>query len=544
MLQPPPTEVLEAAQRLLALKRARESFLGFVQLIHPDWQLPGYQLALIRILDRFEKGTLRHGNIAALLEDPTIPDAVLDLDPSALCNNLLVTMPPRHSKSTTCTEMFPAYAMGRDPGRFVMTCSYNSTLAADFGRAVRNLTQERDVRIAFPELELAKDSQAADVWRTTQKGAYFGIGLGATTTGRPANILITDDPIKSRADAESESNRNKTWSYYTGSLRTRLEPDKRGRPPKQIVILTRWHVDDMAGRLMSSPNWKTEGWGHVNMPALREVDGQKVALWPERFSIEALETTRALNPYDFEALYQQRPYVVGGNLLKLDWWRRYTPDQKPEHFNAVIIAADTAFKAKESNDYSVIVVAGLAATGDIYILDVQRGRWEFPDLRRRLYSVGALWRGKGLRAIYIEDKASGQSMIQELRRESGLSVVAHKVAHDKQLRAQLAAPIIEGGRVYLPEQAHWLEPFEAECSQFPNAPNDDQVDALVIALDVLSRMSISPALDQWSYNPTEPLTANAMASLARQFEDRLTGSWKGNTPATRERPPTWKGWGE
>lgn len=502
----------QAARRLLQLRDAEESFLGFVKLLHPTWKLAKFQLQLIDHLDRLGKRTLgRSPRAINLGHDPV--------------RNLLITMPPRHGKSTIATVLFPAWMMARNPKSFILSCSYNAVLAADFGRQTRELISNPEVHQAFPDLALASDSRAADVWRTEMGGAYYGVGLGGTTTGRAANLLNIDDPIKSREEAESPTQRNKTWDYYTSALTTRLQPEDDGSKPLQVVTLTRWHPDDLAGRIMKTEDWKEGRWMHVNFPAIakhqvkvavsdlpkedpryrppplmklspterRPVDVEdEFALWPDRFPLDELKRKERMNPRDFASLYQQQPYIEGGNILRTDWWRYYPDDFVPNKFQSVIIAADTAFKKESSADFSVAVVAGLTQDGDIYILDIMRGRWDFPELRQRLIGLNTVWRGRGLRAIYIEDRASGQSLLQELRRESGMSVIPYKVSRDKVSRVNSITPIVEGGRVFLPEAARWLDDFINECVSFPSGTNDDQVDAFTMAIDVLSRQSVSP----------------------------------------------------
>lgn len=506
----------EAARYLLRLQDAQASFLGFLKLLNPDRTFPDFQLQLIKALDDLEQGTLG-------------------------CDNLLITMPPRHGKSEYGTVNFPAYFMARDPKRYVMSSSYNSQLAVDFGRQVRQIVENKIVHQAFPDFTLSQSSSAADVWRTDEGGAYFGVGLGGTTSGRPANLLIVDDPIKSREDAESMTLRNKVWNYYTSALSTRLQPDNKGNSPKQIVILTRWHPDDLAGRLQQTEDWREGRWKHINFQAINEIQTdiqvsrtalppdhpmhlprgtlekvpaskrhirktKEVALWPERFSLEDLKRRQRLNPREFASLYQQTPYIEGGNIIKTEWWQKYPEDLKPEKFASLIISVDTAFKKSETADYSVAIVAGMDRTGDIYIVDVIRNKWDFPELKQRLIRLNNAWRGKGLRALYIEDKASGQSILQELKRESGMSVIPYKVVHDKVARVSAILPLIEGGRVFIPTEAPWLDDFIDECVSFPGGAHDDQVDALAMALDILSRTSVSP--DAWD-NPDLNQSLNA-----------------------------------
>ena len=531
-----------AARRLLELRTAAASFPAFVRFLQPDWTLAPFQEELIEALDALERSEL-------------------DQD----C--LLVTMPPRMAKSTFSSIFFPAYFMARDPSRYCMAVSYNDKLATDFGRQVRNLVTDPRMSQLFPGFGPSKDSRAVDQWRTEQNGAYFAIGIGGTTSGRPANALIIDDPIKSRDDAESLTQRNKTWNYYSSALTTRLQPDSQGNRPKQLVVLTRWHPDDMAGRLMKSEDWKEGRWKHINyqaildrtisrtavnkLPAdhpfynpkpLRELteseryhtETEEVSLWPERFPLEELKRRRRLNPREFASLYQQQPYIQGGNLLRTEWWRYYPADLKPERFAALVITIDTAFKRNEQADYSVAIVAGIDANGDIYIVDLMRGRYEFPELKQRAVLLNNFWRGKGLRAIYVEDKASGQTLIQELKRQSGLSIIPYKVVHDKVARVNAILPIIEGGRVFLPDDAPWLDTFMEEATAFPGGAHDDQVDAFTMAIDILSRTSVG--MDAMALMHNLDLSLNAI-------DHRNLGASLSTTMAKQARNAEWKGWG-
>lgn len=538
MSSPSPREV---ARYLLRLRDASESFEGFVKLMYPDWELADFQLELIDTLDQLERGTLG-------------------------VNNVLITMPPRHAKSTFGTVLFPSYFMARNPLRYTMSCSYNSQLATDFGRQIRAVVEDKSIPQAFPDFHLSQDSRAADVWRTEDGGAYFAVGIGGTTSGRPANLLLVDDPIKAREDAESMTQRNKTWNYYTSALATRLQPETDGTPPKQIIILTRWHPDDLAGRLQQTEDWAEGRWKHVNFPAIKTISTGKISrrllpedhplyvnsgelsnlapakrfthkteeapLWPARFPLEDLKRRERLNPREFASLYQQQPYIEGGNIIKTEWWQKYPADLSPENFTSLIIAVDTAFKKTETADFSVAVTAGMDRNGDIYIVDILRGKYDFPELKQRLIRLNSKWRGRGLRAMYIEDKASGQSLIQELKRESGMSIIPYKVVHDKVARVNAILPIVEGGRVFLPEQSDWLDAFIDECVTFPGGNHDDQVDAATMAIDVLSRTSVSP--EAWS------LHADVSQSLNNQDTNALGKSLKSRVGNAI---PKWAGWG-
>ena len=498
------TDVRAAAKHLLALREAQDSFLGFVRLHHPDWAIPDFHLDLIQKLDLFERDQLG-------------------------VDNLLVTMPPRHSKSTYSTVLFPSYYMARDPQRYVMSCSYNAELATGFGREIRQHVESKLTTQAFPDFQLNPKFTAADSWRTESGGLYNAVGIGGTTSGRPTNLLIVDDPIKAREDAESMTSRNKTWNYYTSALATRLQPTHDNRPAKQLIILTRWHPDDLAGRLMETADWQEGRWEHINYQAIitttehttvlrtalpadhplfldpannpdhkdlitkikssTKPDSARPphdrltttltttterALWPERFPLPDLKRRQRLNPHDFASLYQQEPFIKGGNLIKSSWWRTYPSDLNPTNLQTLIIAVDTAFKKSEQSDYSVAVTAGMDASGDIYLIDILRARLDYPDLKQRLIQLNNRWRGRGLRGLYVEDKASGQSIIQDLKRGTGMAVIPYQVgSRDKVSRVQSILPLIEGGRVFLPESAPWLDDFTEETQTFPNGRHDD-----------------------------------------------------------------------
>jgi len=543
----------KAARHLLKLKAAEDNFLGFVKAAFPTWELPDFHLKMIDALDRLEKNTLTsHFGLT-----PSECEGTKEVP----VRNILITMPPRHGKSTYGSVIFPAYFMAKKPSRYIMSTSYNSQLATDFGRQVRDLANEPITKQVFPDFEMSQDSRAVDQWRTTASGAAYFIGVGGTTSGRAANLLLLDDPLKSREEAESATQRNKIWNYYVSALSTRLQPDIDNVPPAQIVILTRWHPDDPAGRLMETEDWKEGRWIHINFPAVSEKRGEPIsrsylaadhpdylppneaskitkrkrfiyktertALWPERFPLEELERRERLNPREFASLYQQSPFIKGGNLIKSNWWRTYPPDMKPERFTSLIIAADTAFKAKQNSDYSVMMVMGLDSNGDIYIVDAIRDRFEFPDLKRRMIMLNTEWRGRGLRGIYVEDKASGQSLIQELKRESGVSVIPYRVASDKVSRLNAVLPLIEGGRVFLPEVAPWLDPFMDECQTFPSGKHDDMVDALSMGLDVLARTSTTGSY----YVPPAFSTDDKSSLFIAKSDLNVSGS-------------QWRGWGE
>jgi len=538
----------QAAKHLLKLKSAQNSFVDFVKLCNPEMTFAPFQIELMETLDKLAKGTLGK-------------------------HKLLITMPPRHAKSFIATVHFPVFYLASKPTRNVLSTSYNQDLAKTFGRQVRDLAREQLVDQAFPDFKMSDESRAVDDWRTSEGGTYYATGIGGSTTGRAATLLILDDPIKAREEAESATQRNKTWSYYISALTTRKQPEIDGNKPIEIVILTRWHPDDVAGRLMETDDWKEGAWEHINFPAIKLINkGKKESvtelppddpryvppgklstvspgkrtysieeeepLWGERFPLEELYKRKRLDPREFASLYQQTPYIAGGNLIKSSWWRHY--DKKDIEFQTILISADTAFKKTEQSDFSVMMVLGLDEGGDMYIIDIVREKYDFPELKRACINLNAKYRGKGLRGVYIEDKASGQSLVQELKHASGMAVIPYRVNGDKVIRLNAVSPLIEGGRVHLPKEAPWLDDFMDEAQSFPNGKHDDQIDALSMGLDALSRMA---GINSDMMNVPIQMSASLNANF-KQWDNTFDDDKKWIDKARKNSDNKWSNWGE
>jgi len=489
----------DLASLLLQVRAAEEGFLGFVKLMHPEWKIPKYQLDFIELLDRLERRELLNKK-----GEPVY--------------NLLVNMPPRHNKSTLATKLFPAYCICRSPWSKILVSSAAKDLAESFGAETRAYLENPHTKLAFPHASISAKTGAKADWLTDQGGQYLALGQSGNTIGRPANLLILDDPYPNRQAAESPTQRRAIWSFWNSALWRRREPDRDNRQPITIVIHTRWVPGDITGTILESQDYKDGFWHHVSYEAItkKKAQGQlptEVALWPERFPLDWLQREQRADPREFTCQYQQRPYTEGGNIIKGNWWGTYDPSPETlPKFAQVVIGVDGAFKKTNLSDYSAAVVAGLATDGDIYILDVMRERMDFPELKRALIRLNTQWRGRGLRAIYIEDKASGITALQELKNQSGMSVIPYKVVNDKVSRISAVTPLIEGGRCMLPTNAPWIDDFLKECEQFPNGNHDDQVDALAIVLDILARTPLQSASDF----SVDPLTAED--SLLKQIQ--------------------------
>ena len=381
---------------------------------------------------------------------------------------LILTVPPRHGKSEGVTVRLPVYVLEEDQKKRVIVAAYSQTLSDKFSRKTR--------RIARARIKLSEERTAVDDWETEEGGGYRSAGVGAGVTGMGADLIIIDDPVKNRAEADSPTYRNKVYEWFTDDLSTRLEPGG-----KMILIMTRWHEDDLAGRILASE--EKEDWILVNIPALAEDNdplGRKPgqALCPERYDEEALARLKRRLKTSFSALFQQRPQALEGGTFKAAWWKYYNPAALP-HFNRIIHSWDTGFKANQKNDYSVGTIWGETQTG-FYLLDLFRGQVEYPDLKKMITAMAEKWRPNG---VLIEDKASGQSLIQDLRRSTKLPIIGIPANDDKSTRASAISSIVEAGRVYLPETSPWLADYLIEMGNFPNAPNDDQVDSTSQALN-------------------------------------------------------------
>jgi predicted phage terminase large subunit-like protein len=394
---------------------------------------------------------------------------------------LMISLPPRHGKSVITSSIFPAWVLGRHPDYHVIFATYGQELSDDFGRRVRNFIADPVHQAIFPNCRLSEDSTAAHRFNTTAGGAYFAVGRGGPITGRGTDLLLIDDPIKDREEANSETIRRALHEWYRSVAYTRLMPGG-----AIIIIQTRWHEDDLAGWLLREH--ASENWDVLRLPAIAERDDgfrkEGEALWPERFPLLELERIRmAIGGRAWASMYQQRPAAADGVIFKRGWWQFFPPPLTVE-LNQIVQSWDTAFKKGTENDFSVCTTWGVTGNG-YYLLHLWRERVEFPELKRVLASLAEQWKPN---AILVEDKASGQSLIQELKLSTALPLILVKVDSDKQTRAQAVTPLMETGKVFLPESAPWVSGYVEEMACFPNGIHDDVVDATTQALNYLRVM--------------------------------------------------------
>jgi predicted phage terminase large subunit-like protein len=406
----------------------------------------------------------------------TLIDALERVE-SGIFDRVMILMPPRHGKSLITSTLFPAWYLGRHPDKSIIASSYGQELASDLGRRVRGFVSDPLHRAIFPDCAISDDSDSVHRFHLTQGGAYFAVGAGGALTGRGADLLLIDDPIKGREDADSAAVRRSLQSWYESTAYTRLQPGG-----AVIIIATRWHESDLVGWLLKEH--AGEGWKVISMPALAETNEswrkEGDPLWPEKFPLDTLIRIKgAIGSSAWASLYQQRPAPEEGNIFHRDWWRRYS--EAPAQHQRLIFSLDCAYKTGKANDYSVILVMAETKTG-YYILHISRGRWEFPELKRQAIALADIWKPN---SVVIEDAASGQSLVQSLKAETRLPILPVKASGDKQSRAHAISPLVESGKVSLPESASWLTDFLDEATAFPASAHDDQVDALSQALNYL-----------------------------------------------------------
>ncbi len=390
---------------------------------------------------------------------------------------LIVNMPPRHTKSEFASYLFPAWMIGRNPKMKLMQVSHNAELASRFGSKVRNLMETEDYKSIFGDVKLREDSKAKGRWETNHGGEYFAAGVGGSITGRGADLLIIDDP-HTEQDSMSDSAMHRTFEWYSSGPRQRLQPGG-----SIVVVMTRWAADDLTGRLIKAQSEpKADTWRVVNFPAILD-NGNPV--WPEYWPLDELEKVKAsVTTKNWNAQYMQDPTSEEGAIIKRDWWRDWKEERVPV-LRHVIQSYDTAYSKKETADYSAITTWGIFQPKEGYedhiiLLDAIKGRFDFPDLKNLALEQYEYWRPE---TVIIEAKATGQPLIQELRK-SGIPVIDYVPAkgRDKFTRINSVAPVFESGMVYAPLDEKFAQDVVEECAAFPHGEFDDYVDSMTQAV--------------------------------------------------------------
>jgi predicted phage terminase large subunit-like protein len=455
------------------------------------------------------------GELARAIEPATIQTPALDLIDSKIVevesgeiDRLIISMPPQEGKSTRVTTIGPTWCLERNPDRRIAIVSYGQDLADEFGGAVRNHITANSGEDGTLDLGLriAPDNGAVRRWRVAgRRGGVRSVGLQGGLTGRPADMLFIDDPIANSEQASSIKYRDRAWAFWQAVGGTRLAP---GAPV--VLILTRWHEDDLAGRLLAAPDGHR--WTVINIPAQADHDPNKgetdpLGREPGEFMQSARtneRTGKTRTPEEWEqikvqagsrvwnALYQGRPAPVEGDMFKREQWGSYSNPQwldMPDgsrwltHYDDLLISWDMAFKDTEGSDF-VVGQVWMRRGADIYLLDQVRDRMDFVTTCARFRELAARWPQATLKLV--EDKANGTAVINALRRIVQ-GIVPDEPQGSKVARASAVTPLVEARNVHLPapELCPWVADFIEEAAAFPNGAHDDQVDAMSQALNRL-----------------------------------------------------------
>jgi predicted phage terminase large subunit-like protein len=392
---------------------------------------------------------------------------------------VIFNQPPRSLKSICISVAFVAWALGRDPSLRIVVVSYSNEFAAELHRQFRLIVESPWYRLLFPNMRVAKDTGYEFI--TTAGGGRLATSVGGTFTGRGADFVIIDDPQK-EDEAMSEVARKRVIEWFTATLLSRLN-DKARTPI--AVIQQRLHEDDLSGFLT-----RQGGWQHLKLSAIAtaqeviEIDDGRVhareegePLHATRESLETLaQLKRDKGSLLFSAHYQQEPVPIEGNLIKREWFKFF--DQAPARAIGVqaVQSWDIATTVGDKNDYSVCLTF-LTMGGDYYLIDVWRGRLQYPDLRRK---VTALAKEHKTHSIIIEEAGPGQQLLQDLKYQTPVGMtrpIGMKPEGSKVDRMVAQTAKVEAGHVHLPKDAPWISDFLNEVLAFPNGRHDDQVDA-------------------------------------------------------------------
>ena len=446
-----------AALAYLEAECARQSLHDYAPLVSPDgYEQPAQVVALIEKLEALERRDI---------------------------TRLIVEMPPRSSKSTHVSRLYPSWWLGRHPDDNVILASYGQELATGHGRAVRDLLGHP--RYPFTT-KLRADVKAAGRWQTDAGGGLIAAGVGTGLTGFGGHLLVLDDPIKGREEAESEIVRDHTWDWYQEVFGTRIQRDG-----VVVVLGTRWHEDDPIGRILNTAG--AEDWTRLRIPYLAEPDdalgraeGEALDVFGTVPSVEKGE----ISAYGFSALYQQRPTPAGGGVFKSEWMtRRYTSDSLTETIRTsarftIVMSIDTGGKPGVGHDPSAISVWGTDGLS-YFLLDSWADTVEYADVKQKIVDLWWEWRP---RMAFIEDQTHAAPIISDMRRGTGVNIAAVRPSGSKWVRADAISPLFQAGRVVLPTHASWLDAWMHEHLSFPNGTHDDRVDATSLVLSEMVKM--------------------------------------------------------
>lgn len=455
-------ELLEEQERRHTLRKAQSSLLGFAHAVYPG----------------FKEGP-HHRKLASIFED------VL----AGRKRRVIINIAPRMGKSEFSSYLFPAYFLGKFPEKKIIMGTHTSSLSEDFGRRIRNLLDGDEYRAIFPGTSVAEDQKAAGKWSTESGGQYYAVGVGGSIAGRGADLFVIDDP-HSEQDLKSGTRTpfDAAWGWFqTGPLQ-RLMPGG-----AIIVVMTRWSQIDLTGRLIDHQikNPDADKWEIVELPAIMyENTPEEKSLWPEQWPLDQLQAKRAgMDPRFWQAQYIQNPTSEVAAVIKREMWQVWEGSEPPK-CEYIIQSWDTAHETKTSSDFSACTTWGVWFNEEdndnahIILLDAIKGRWAFPDLKKKASEYYKEWEPD---ACLIEKKAAGAPLIQELRAMgvpiSEFSPSRGKVgtSNDKVVRLNAVSDMFSSGRVWIPD-TRWAREVVEEVAAFPAGEHDDFVDTMTQAL--------------------------------------------------------------
>ncbi len=535
-------EQITAAKRLLKIRSARDNLIDFVELTMPDPNAPDDP-------DKSIYSTQLHHKLIA--------DALEKVERGET-KRLAISMPPQHGKSELATRKFIAWFIGRNPTKHVIFGSYSQDAAEGEGAEVRSNIQNMIFRKVFDDVEPLGDSQSKSHMKTNKGGKLNFLGRGGAGTGKPAALAVIDDPIKDDIEAQSDTIRNQMWQWFTKVILTRCHTKS-----VIVVIHTRWHEDDLIGRLLDPghPEYNKElakEWAYLHIPAVLELSrvatllgadpqpqtderivgafgsGPIAALWPDKFSLGQLATFKKLNPAGFEALYQGAPSPEDGEYFKRDWFVPYKSLQELPQNLRFYAASDHALSVKKGADSTVLGCVGIDENDEIWIHpDLVWERMETDRIVEEMLAMmkrrkPMLWWAEG----DVIKKAFGPFLRRRQREEKIYCTVTSLPLHgDKKVRARAIQGMASMGIVHIPVFAPWWEKAQNELLKFPNGTHDDFVDWFAWigrGLDSEISASVSPASRDKNRPKTGTLawikqSAKALADRERGFS--MMGGW-------------------
>lgn len=394
---------------------------------------------------------------------------------------LIINTPPQHGKSMTITETLPSWYLGRHPDARTMIVCYSEDFAQKFGKRNKEKLSE------FGEIfgvGLSKTTRSNTEWELdNNRGGMISRGFGSGLAGQKGNLIIMDDPFKTKAEAFSEARRNAIYDEWTHSVKTRTHP-----ATKIILIMTRWHEDDLAGRIMS----EELDCQVINLPCECDSEddllGRDIgdALCPEMGKDKAWMDTFKKSFMNSEgstawnAMFQGKPVAEGGNIIKKNWWQFYDLTEAfLRGLDEIAMSVDATFK--DTGDKVAIEVWG-RKDANFYLIDLINEQLDFPETMSAI--IGMKGQYPKIRQIFVEDKANGSAVIAMLKSKI-VGITAVEPYGGKISRVQEITFVIESGNVFLPKNKHFIKEFMAQCSAFPSGKHDDMVDAMS---QLLSRM--------------------------------------------------------